>query len=140
MGHDYMEKRLALMDLFQIMFGDLTEPQKAILDKAVDITYARKGINRDSYKAKKPPILQDLYMSLKSMETDCKKTEGSTYTALLNRLGMYSEKGVFSFLLDKRPVTTTTTAIRNIAVVNRVMWAFLFFSFKSFCFSILILS
>lgn len=98
MGHDYMEKRLSLMDLFQIMFGDLTEIQKAILDKAIDITYGRKGINKDSWKAKQPPKMQDLYQVLVNLERECAAQERITYRALLNRLGMYTDNGVFSFL------------------------------------------
>ncbi len=98
MGHEYLEKRLSLMDLFKIMFGDLTEIQKAILDKAIDLTYARKGINRDRYKGIKPPKLQDLYQILKNLERECAQQEKVTYRALLNRLGMYTENGVFSFL------------------------------------------
>jgi len=98
MGHDYLEKRLSLMDLFKIMFGEITEIQKAILDKAVDLTYGKKGINRDSYQGKKPPIIQDLYQTLKSLEKKAVQQERVTYRALLNRLGMYTENGVFSFL------------------------------------------
>jgi len=98
MGHDYLEKRLSLMDLFKIMFGDLTEIQKAILDKAVDFTYAKKGINRDSWKTKKPPKIQDLYQTLVNLERKAVSQERVTYRALLNRLGMYTENGVFSFL------------------------------------------
>ena len=98
MGHEYLEKRLSLMDLFQIMFGDLTEIQKAILDKAVDLTYGKKGINRDNWKAKTPPKMQDLYQTLKGLEGRCASQERVTYRALLNRLGMYCENGVFSFL------------------------------------------
>jgi len=98
MGHDYLEKRLSLMDLFKIMFGDLTEIQKAILDKAVDFTYAKKGINRDSWKTKKPPKIQDLYQTLVNLERKAVSQERVTYRALLNRLGMYTDRGVFSFL------------------------------------------
>ena len=98
MGHEYLEKRLSLMDLFQIMFGDLTEIQRAILDKAVDLTYARKGINRDNWKAKTPPKIEDLYQVLVNLERGCASQERVTYRALLNRLGMYTDNGVFSFL------------------------------------------
>ena len=31
MGHEYNEKRLALMDLMPVMIGDLSEPQKSFL-------------------------------------------------------------------------------------------------------------
>ena len=98
MGHDYLEKRLSLMDLFQIMFGDITEIQKAIMDKAVDLTYGKKGINANSYKGKVAPKIQDLYNTLVQLEKSCASIEKSTYRALLNRLGMYAEGGVFSFL------------------------------------------
>jgi type IV secretory pathway VirB4 component len=97
MGHDFIEKRLALMDLFRIMFGELSEVQKGILDKALTETYARKGITADSHKGKKPPLLQDLYRTLIEMEHKASQLERITYQALINRLYLYSE-GVFSFL------------------------------------------
>jgi conjugal transfer ATP-binding protein TraC len=97
MGHEYLEKRLSLMDLFKIMFGDITEVQKALLDRAADLTYGRKGINRDDW-TKKPPILQDLYKTLLREKKKASKIEQKTYTALITRLGMYAENGVFSFL------------------------------------------
>ena len=98
MGHEYLEKRLSLMDLFRIMFGDLTEIQKSILDMAVDLTYAKKGINRDSWQAKTPPKMEDLYNTLHTLENKCAQQEKVTYRALLNRLRMYTQEGVFSFL------------------------------------------
>lgn len=97
MGHDYTTKRLTLLDLFKVMFGDITEIQKAILDRALNETYAKKGITPDSYKGKKPPILSDLYKELKKLSNKASKTEQMTYQALLNRLYMYTE-GVFSFM------------------------------------------
>ncbi len=97
MDHDFIEKRLALMDLFQIMFGELSEIQKAILDKAVNETYAKKDITADSYKDIKPPILSDLYAELSEMDAKASPMEKSTYRALLNRLYMYTD-GVFQFL------------------------------------------
>ncbi len=97
MGHDYVEKRLALMDLFRIMFGELSEIQKSILDRAVNVTYAKKGITADVYKNKKPPILGDLYHTLVSMDAQAAQSEKVTYRALINRLYLYTE-GVFGFL------------------------------------------
>jgi len=97
MGHDYLEKRLALMDLFKIMFGELSEIQKSIIDKAVTETYAKKGITADSYLYKEPPILKDLYDVLLQMDNDSSQAEKQTYRALTNRLYMYVE-GVFSFM------------------------------------------
>ncbi len=97
MGHDYIEKRLALMDMFKIMFGDLSEIQKAILDRALNQTYAKKGITAKTGKNKKPPILSDLYIVLNAMDKKASSMEKVTYRALLNRLYMYTE-GVFSFM------------------------------------------
>ncbi len=97
MGHDFSEKRLTLMDMFKIMFGELTEIQKAILDKAITKTYAKKKITANSYKDKKPPVLGDLYKVLEAMDKKASSMEKVTYRALLNRLYMYT-KGVFSFL------------------------------------------
>jgi type IV secretory pathway VirB4 component len=97
MGHEFIEKRLALMDLFKIMFGELSEIQKSIIDKAVNETYARKGITADSYKDRKPPVLGDLYKVLMEMDKKASQMEKVTYRALINRLYMYTE-GVFSFL------------------------------------------
>ena len=97
MGHDYIEKRLALMDMFKIMFGDLSEIQKAILDRAINETYAKKGITADSFKNKKSPTLGDLYKVLTKMDKKASQMEKVTYRALLNRLYMYTD-GVFSFL------------------------------------------
>ena len=57
MGHDYAEKRLALMDLMQVMLGKLTDPQKSIIDKAISLTYANKGINKP--KPKEDIIIQE---------------------------------------------------------------------------------
>lgn len=96
MGHDFIEKRLALMDLFQIMFGELSEIQKSILDKALTKTYAKRGINVNIYN-KEPPILSDLYKELKRMDKKASSMEKVTYRALINRLYMYTE-GVFGFL------------------------------------------
>ena len=97
MGHEFIEKRLALMDLFKIMFGELSEIQKSILDRAINETYAKKDITVDSYKGKKPPILGHLYKTLMQMDRKASQTEKITYRALINRLYMYTE-GVFGFL------------------------------------------
>ncbi|MFH1770124.1 MAG: DUF87 domain-containing protein [archaeon] len=97
MGHDYIEKRLALMDMFKIMFGDLTEIQKSILDRAITQTYKKKNITGNSYKNKVPPVLGDLYKELEAMDKKASPMEKITYRALLNRLYMYT-KGVFGFL------------------------------------------
>lgn len=98
MGHDYMQKRLALMDLMPIMLGEITEPQKAFLDKALTMAYRKKGItdNPDSWN-NKPPILRDVVILLEDMEKKASTVEKMTLRSLINRMSMYTE-GVFSFL------------------------------------------
>ncbi|MBT3304417.1 DUF87 domain-containing protein [Candidatus Woesearchaeota archaeon] len=98
MGHEYLEKRLSLMDLFQIMFKDLNELQKSILDRAIDLTYENCGITRDDYNSHEPPIMSDLFLTLSKLEKASVQQEKVTYRALLNRLQMYTERGVFGFL------------------------------------------
>lgn len=98
MGHDYLEKRLSLMDLFQIMFGDINELQKAILDRAIDMTYNNRGITRDDYESHVPPTMGELYNMLKKLDKDAVQQEKVTYRALMNRIYMYTKEGVFGFL------------------------------------------
>jgi len=97
LGHNYAEKRLALIDMFRVMFGELSEIQKAVLDRALSETYAKRGISEEHYHDKAPPILSDLYQELEKMSREASVYERTTYIALLNRLRMYVD-GVFSFL------------------------------------------
>jgi len=97
LGHNYSEKRLALMDMFRVMFGELSEIQKAVLDRALSQTYDKRGISDSSYRDKAAPILGDLYKELERMSNNASVYERTTYVALLNRLRMYVD-GVFSFL------------------------------------------
>ncbi|MBI2548783.1 DUF87 domain-containing protein [Candidatus Woesearchaeota archaeon] len=97
MGHDYAEKRLSLMDLMQVMLGELTEPQKSFIDRALTETYARKGITDDAATwNNKPPKLSDLLIVLEQMEKLATVMEKTTLRSLVNRLAMYVS-GVFSF-------------------------------------------
>ena len=97
MGHDYIEKRLSLMDLMKVMLGDLSDIQKAFVDQALTKTYEFKGINQnpDTWN-NKPPILEDLLKILKDMRKKSTSLEKSTLNSLINRLDMYVN-GVFSF-------------------------------------------
>jgi len=106
MGHDFIEKRLALMDLFKIMFGELSEIQKSILDRAINETYAKYHITADSYKGKPCPILGDLYKVLMQMDKKASQSEKITYRALINRLYMYTD-GVFGFLNTQSSIDFT---------------------------------
>jgi len=98
MGHDYIEKRLSLMDLMKVMLGDLTDIQRAFIDKAINRTYKLKGIttNPDTWN-NKPPILGDLMKVLKQMEVKASTLEKTTINSLASRLDMYVG-GVFSFM------------------------------------------
>ena len=98
MGHEYNEKRLALMDLMPVMLGDLSEPQKAFLDMAITRAYDAKGINKEPDTwGESPPILGDLVNVLIRMEKGATSFEKSSIRSLINRLNMYVS-GVFSFL------------------------------------------
>ncbi|MCK5283513.1 MAG: ATP-binding protein, partial [Nanoarchaeota archaeon] len=97
-GHDYAEKRLSLMDLMQVILGDLTEPQKAFIDRSLTEAYEKKGITEDSETWEyEPPILGDVLKVLQSMEKTAITLEKTTIRSLINRLSMYVD-GVFSFL------------------------------------------
>ncbi len=97
LGHDYAEKRLSLMDLFPIMLGNVSEIQKAVLDKALTLAYERKGITNDPKTWKRePPILEDLLRELERMSKTATIIEKETYRSLINRLSMFVD-GVFSF-------------------------------------------
>jgi hypothetical protein len=98
MGHEYNEKRLALMDLMPVMLGDLSEPQKSFLDIAITRAYDAKGITKDSKTwGELPPILGDLVNVLIRMEKGATSFEKASIRSLINRLNMYVN-GVFSFL------------------------------------------
>jgi len=101
MGHDYIEKRLSLMDLMKVMLGDLTDIQRAFIDKAINRTYKLKGItnNPDTWN-NEPPILGDLMKVFKQMETEASKLEKTTINSLASRLDMYVD-GVFGFMNRK---------------------------------------
>ena len=98
MDHDYPEKRLSLMDLMPIMLGELSEIQKATIDRALTYCYEKKGITNDEKTwNNKAPILSDLLIELERMEKKATTIEKPTYRSLINRLSMYVD-GVFSFL------------------------------------------
>lgn len=98
MGHPYPEKRLALMDLMPIMLGDLTDPQRAFIDKALTEAYEKHGITNDQETwNNRPPIMQDVLYVLERMEKKALLFEKPTVRSLINRLDMYVN-GVFSFL------------------------------------------
>jgi conjugal transfer ATP-binding protein TraC len=98
MGHDYVEKRLSLIDLMQVMLGKLTESQQSFIDKAISEAYERKGINEDPRTwDKTPPILSDVLDCLNRYEKKATQMEISIIRSLINKLDMYVS-GVFSFM------------------------------------------
>lgn len=104
MGHEYREKRLALMDLMSIMLGELSEPQKSFIDRAITEAYEKCGINEDSKTwNNQPPLLEDILFALQRMERKAIVLEKSTIRSLINRLDMYVN-GVFSFLNQKTSI------------------------------------
>ncbi len=105
MGHDYPEKRLALWDILPIMLGDLSEPQKAIMERALTKTYQKKKIYANKVKSwsRKPPLLEDLLKVLKDMEKKTIMSEKQTLRSLTSRLDWYVN-GVFSFLNQKTKI------------------------------------
>ncbi len=99
MGRDYGEKMLALMDLFRIMCGELSEVQKNILDKCISQAYQNKGIlaYEPETWTKTPPLMDDLYQQLQLEKKSASTIEKMTYEALENRIRIYA-RGSFSFL------------------------------------------
>jgi len=58
-----------LVGLFRIMMGGLTPEEDAIIDRAINETYALKDITADSdFSAVEPPLLSDFEMVLSGME------------------------------------------------------------------------
>lgn len=112
MGHDFAEKRLSLLDLFPIMLGELSEIQKAVLDKALTETYLRKGIKmeKNSTWNNEPPILGDLLTVLTEMSKKATIIEKETYRSLINRLSLYVD-GVFSFFNRKTHIDFQSTFV-----------------------------
>ncbi|MDA1337910.1 MAG: ATP-binding protein [bacterium] len=65
-------KILSLHTLFKILFShEITNSEEAVLDKALVGTYKLKGITADpSTQSKEPPLMEDLYKMLLTMEDD----------------------------------------------------------------------
>jgi hypothetical protein len=59
-----------LIGLIQIMIGGTTSEEEALLDKALQNTYALKGfsLEEEEYGDKQPPIMEDLMNTLEGMD------------------------------------------------------------------------
>ena len=88
-------KILSLHRLFKIIFGDISNREEAILDRALVLAYKSKGITQDPETQKKePPLMEDLYKVLLGFEEDEAK-------GLAERLERYV-KGSLAGIFDQR--------------------------------------
>ncbi len=66
--NELADKRLFLLGLMRLMLGGVSPEEKALLDKAIGLTYQEKGITDDPATQKNtPPLMEDLYKILKGM-------------------------------------------------------------------------
>jgi hypothetical protein len=86
-------KMLALQGFFRVLFGDITNIEASILDRALILTYREKGITFDpATQTKTPPMLEDLYKVLKGMA----ETEAHGLARRLEKYIIGSGAGVFN--------------------------------------------
>lgn len=86
-------KMLSLQGFFRVLFGDLTNIEGSILDRALILTYREKGITFDpNTQTKTPPMLEDLYKVLKGMA----ETEAHGLARRLEKYIIGSGAGVFN--------------------------------------------
>lgn len=106
-GTDFGSKMLALIPIFDIIVGGLSESQKGVLNRALPLVYEQKGIFRDESKTwdKEPPTFSDLYAILEIELKECEKKDKrkispdtKSIQVLLNRIGMYCKSGFFGFM------------------------------------------
>lgn len=87
------EKILSLQRFFNIMFEGMNSMEKAILDRAILLTYHEKGITTDpSTQKNKPPLLEDLYKTLKGFI----ELEAANLSKRLERFIIGSAAGIFN--------------------------------------------
>lgn len=86
-------KILSLHSLFKIIFGEMSNTEEAILDKAILETYRLKGITEDTSTHKNEvPVMEDLYKVLMGME----EAESKNLSARLERYVKGSMAGIFN--------------------------------------------
>ena len=86
-------KILSLHSLLKIFFGDLSNIEESIIDKALIETYRIKGITEDTSTHKKePPVMEDLYKVLMGMD----EPESKNLAARLERYVKGSLAGIFN--------------------------------------------
>ncbi|MCX6695909.1 MAG: DUF87 domain-containing protein, partial [Candidatus Altiarchaeota archaeon] len=90
MDQTFDEKKLSLLAFFRCLLGELTEPQRAILDETIDRSYEEKGINKDPKTwSRQPPLLEDLYNEVLPLTKSSKEIIYEPSMAIVNRLKSY---------------------------------------------------
>lgn len=97
MGQKYMDKRLFLMDFWNVMFSDLSGTQKAFLDKATTRAYSSYRIDETTAKFTRYPIIGNLLKELKFYLSKASPQEKVSLDILINKVSMFTE-GVFKFM------------------------------------------
>ncbi len=98
MDKTYEEKRLFLMDLAKVMFGELSPHHKSIIDRAINSAYEKKGITDESSTWNNlPPKFEDVLAEIRSMKKKASDVTEYGIMSLENKLSIYVE-GVFKFL------------------------------------------
>lgn len=81
------EKKLSLLAFFRCVLGELTEPQRAILDETIDRAYEEKGITKDPKTwSREPPVLEDLYNEVLPLTKSQKEIIYRPAMAIVNRM------------------------------------------------------
>ena len=110
--YPYDEKRLSVIDAFNIMLGGLTVPQKSVLDTAITLTYEKCGINNDPNTwQNEPPIIEDLYDTLMEMKKGTKERQMQlVHESLIMRVKPYVF-GAYSFLNKQTKLNVSANPI-----------------------------
>ncbi len=84
------DKKLSLLAFFRVLLGELTEPERAILDDAIDRTYEDKGITSDPKTwTNTPPLLEDVYNQVLPLTRSKKEIIYKPALAVVNQLKTY---------------------------------------------------
>lgn len=138
MGMTYDEKKLSLYSFFAVMLGgELTEPQKAVLDECIDAAFDKKGITQDPVTwSKKPPKLEDVYDALEPKLKDRREMIYMPALAVYNRLKTYVH-GPLRFLnrettvdINKRLISFDVSEIEQGKGKKAVLYLVLEFIYK----------
>ncbi|MFH1125778.1 MAG: ATP-binding protein [Candidatus Altiarchaeota archaeon] len=90
MDQNLDEKKLSLLAFFRVMLGELSEPQRAILDDTIDRTYEEKGITKEPKTwSKEPPLLEDLYNEVLPLTRSTKEIIYRPAMSIVNSLKTY---------------------------------------------------